>query len=93
MVVDMQKGSEEESIIRWLLTCRKEVKREHYQVVVDLQKGSEEESIMRWLLTCRREGNGGTVLGVLVLTTVSQTTLALSKGLVSVVCSCEGKSW
>ena len=51
----MQKGSEEESIIRWLLTCRKEVKkralsgglltcrkevkREHYQVVVDLQKG------------------------------------------------------
>ena len=27
MVVDVQKGSQEESIIRWLLTCKKEVKK------------------------------------------------------------------
>ena len=27
MVVDIQKGSQEESIIRWLLTYRKEVKK------------------------------------------------------------------
>ena len=63
------------------------------ELIVDMQKGSEKENIIRWLLTCTKEGNGGTVLGVLVLTTVSQTTLTLSKGLVSVLCSCEGKSW
>ena len=63
------------------------------ELIVDMWNGSEEESIIRWLLTCRMDDKGGTLFCVLVLTAMLQTTLTLSKGLVSFVWSCEGKSW